>query len=256
MRSALGNCFVLGASAMCLLSVACHTESDQRFPVQSNAQGVTSEAPPAKAAERRDAALVRFVNAVPDIGAVDLYADSMLVITNIAYKTITPFQELPDDRFTFRLRPNGQHMAEALATETEGLGAGAHYSIVAFSESDVGKADLHVYSDDLTPPDAGKAKLRIINASPDVGEVDVSAPGGDDALFSGVNFKSSTKYANINPMRAELLIHREGEKTPLLKVPSMALQAGRIYTLILVGRASGNPKLETLSIEDRLGDQP
>lgn len=248
---------VLGAAAVSLLAGACQSDSDQRYPVQSKAQGsTTSEAPPARAAEHRDSALVRFIDTVPEMSGLDLYADSMMVMTNSTYKTVTPYQELPGESLAFRIRPANQHMAEPLDTESEGLSAGNHYTIVAFSDADAAKADLAVFKDDLAPPDAGKAKLRVINAAPDLSEIDVMMPGSEKALFSGVNYKSATKFANVSPLRSTIQIHREGEKTPVLEVPAMNIEAGRIYTLLIVGRATGTPKLETLQVEDRLGNLP
>lgn len=247
----------LGAAALSMLMGACRSDSDQRYPVQSKAQGSTSsEAPPAKAAEHRDAALVRFVDTVPDMAGVDLYAESMQVMTGSTYKTITPYKELPGENMTFRIRPAGQHMAEPMAAESEGLSAGNHYTVVAFTEADAARAKLVVFKDDLSPPEPGKCKLRVINAAPDLAEVDLVMPGSEKPLFSGVNYKSATSFAQVSPLRSAIAVHREGEKTPVLEVPPMTMEAGRIYTLLIVGRASGTPKLETLSVEDRLGDLP
>lgn len=88
-----------------LLAAACARESTQNQPVTTTTNMGTSTAPPAREAERRDNALVRLVHALPGAQAVDVFADDAKIFTNIAYKTVTPYRELSDDRHTFRVRP-------------------------------------------------------------------------------------------------------------------------------------------------------
>ncbi|MFO0984443.1 MAG: DUF4397 domain-containing protein [Planctomycetota bacterium] len=242
----------LGAAALAL--AACQSDTDQRFPVTSRTDQVATEAPPARAMEKRNTALVRFIHAVPEVAAVDLYGNSMLILTTVTYKTITPFQEVQHDSIEFRIRPSGQHMAEPLAVESEGIARGEHYTVAAFPQGQAAKADLRVFEDDLSPPPAGKAKLRVINGAADLSEIDVSLSGGEKPLFTGINFKSASRYGDVNPVTGSVKIHREGEKTPVLDVPFVHLEAGKIYTLVIVGRAVGTPRLEALTVEDRLGD--
>jgi hypothetical protein len=242
-------------AALCVLSsvVACVNEPDQVLPVSTTSEGVTSRAPASADAARRDHAFVRFVHTIPDVVAVDVYADDMRIFTSVPYGMVTPFKELPDEGYTLRIRPAGQDMAVPMAEESEGIAEGRHYTIGAF-RTDSGKADLVIFNDELTPPKAGTARLRVINASPDVGELDLFTPGAEDPVHDGVDYRESSGYAEIKPMSGKLELHRDGERTTLVDTPVSTFDAGKVYTLIVLGWSRGTPPdLKTIVVEDRFG---
>ncbi|CAN5438849.1 hypothetical protein BH20ACI3_BH20ACI3_19200 [soil metagenome] len=176
---------VLGLLALMLVA-ACSSESNQNQPVTTTTNAGTSKAPPATEVKQRGNALVRVINAVPAGPSVDVFADDTKVFTGIAYKTTTAYKEVSGERHTFRIRPKGQDTAQPLAENSEGLSYGKHYTVIAMAEAN-GKPTLYVYDDDLVPPSSGKAKVRVIHASADAGEVEVYAKEGNKKLFGGVN---------------------------------------------------------------------
>lgn len=236
-----------------LLGAACTTEQEQSLPVTSKSPSGVSTTTPSAAAETRNRALVRFIQAVPEVDSADVFADDMLVFTNVSYQTVTAYREVPDHRLTFRLRPGGQHMAEPMAEESQGLSAGKHYTVIAVRDATNAKADIRVLEDELLPPTPGKTKVRWINATPDLEEIDVYAPGTEKPLFSGVNFKAHTDYAEVSPMSGPLQVHRAGEKTPVFTISKTDCLAGNLYTIVITGRASGSPPLRAIVVEDRFG---
>jgi hypothetical protein len=246
---------VLAFIALLLLMGACARESTQNQPVTTTTNAGTATAPPAREAERRDNALVRVVHAVPGAQAVDVFTDDTRTFTNVAYKTVTPYREISDDRHAFRVRPQGQDQTTApLAENSENLGGGNHYTVVALPRDATGReATLRIFSDRLTPPTAGKAKVRVVHAAPDAGEVDVYARGREDALFGGVNVETATTYTEVDPMTVTLEVRPEGQQQAVLTVPNARFEAGKIYTIVVMGRTRGTPRLEAVIIEDQLG---
>jgi hypothetical protein len=236
-----------------LITAACTTEQEQSMPVTSKSPSGVSTTTPSVSAETRNRALVRFIQAVPEVDSADVFADDMLVFTNISYQTVTAYREVPDNRLTFRLRPSGQYMAEPMAEESQGLSAGKHYTIVAVRDEKSAKADIRVLEDELIPPTPGKTKVRWINATPDLEEIDVYAPGTEKPLFSGLNFKGHTDYAEVSPMSGPLQIHRAGEKTPVFTISKADCQPGGLYTIVITGHATGTPPLRAIVVEDRFG---
>ena len=97
---------------MLLLAAACSNETKQTQPVISKTGSGTSTAPPAKEAGQRDNALVRVINAVPGNVSFDIFADDKKVFESVAFKNVTPYKELSDDRHSFRVRNAGQDMAQ------------------------------------------------------------------------------------------------------------------------------------------------
>lgn len=241
----------LGLVAL-LIVTACSSESNQNRPVTTTTNTGTSNAPPATEVKQRGNALVRVIHAVPGGAAVDVFADDAKVFSGIAYKTASPYKEVSGERHTFRIRPAGQDTAQPLAENSEGLSDGKHYTVVAMADAN-GKPTLYVYNDDLVPPSSGKAKVRLIHASADAGEVDVYAREGNKKLFGGVNALSETGYSEFDPMTGTIEVRPEGKTNAVLTIPNAKFGAGDTYTIVVVGKAKGTPKLEAMIVEDKLG---
>ena len=265
-----------GATAFgaCILLIAagCASKTDQA--TTTKAGGETSTAPSGKAAANEKVALVRFVNAIPGVPTSLSFGDQQ-AFTDVAYRTVTPYKELPGERHDFKLLVSGQKdTTQPAATNSEGLTNGARYTVVASLDKN-GRDKLDVITDNLSEPANGKAKVRVINGSED--EVDVVAPAprtgrnegsadrmtnnrtnanNEDKWFSGVNQASSTSYKDVDPLKGTLDVRRAGSDPARrgavngAEVP-VDFVAGKLYTIVVTG---GTPKypLEVVKIEDEL----
>jgi Domain of unknown function (DUF4397) len=232
-----------------LFTVACTTESERTESVTTTTDKGTTSAPAAKDAEKRDKALVRVVQALPDYERVDAYVGDAKEFPNVTYKSVTPYKEVPDNQEQFAIKPVGQDSAQPLAQNREGIRGGDHYTAIAMPATD-GKPTLRVVGDNLTPPPAGKASVRVINASPGAGEVNVYLKDKENALFEGVNTQTATFYREVEPMTTTLEVRPQGKTDVLLTVPNVRLEPGHIYTFVIAGKGKGN--LEVMKIDDRL----
>jgi hypothetical protein len=167
----LGICGVLGFAG------ACSSNKTTEQAVQTKAPGQNSSSPAGADAKKADRALVRFVNATAE--PKDLYFGDTAVFQNIGNKKVTRYMEVPSERHEFKLMAAGQPATgTALASDSEGPGAGKHYTVVA-SVNKSGKAELTSLDDNLVTPTAGQAKIRVINTVPGF-DVDVYVPGKED----------------------------------------------------------------------------
>jgi Domain of unknown function (DUF4397) len=253
-----------------LLAAACSRESQQTQPVTTKTEKGTSTAPPAKEVEQRGRTLVRIIHAMPGSSALDMFADEAKAFGNIPYKTVTPYKELsgklpptptvaevpaPSNQLqvVFRIRPVAQDTTPPLAETSGVLTPGNHYTVIVLPSAEGKEPSLKITSDDLTPAPSEKARVRVIHASSDAGEVDVYAKETDKALFDGVNFKSEVGYKEVQPMTATLEVRPKDKKSPLATASNVKWEAGRTYTIIVMGRVKGRPKLEAVTVEDQLG---
>src|SRR5215475_16161556 len=243
--------FSLIIATALLWMVACTSESQRTEPVTTTTEKGASTAPPAKEAEKANKALVRVVNALPGTAPVDVFVGDTKEFNNVAYKAVTPYKETPDVQKQFAIKPAGQDSAQPLAQNTEGISGGDHYTAIAMPNPD-GQPTLKVIPDKLTPPPSGKASVRVINASPDAGELDVFVKGKEEALVSGVNPETVTNYKEIDPVTGALEVRPEGKPNALVTVPAQKFEAGHLYTIIVTGKAKGAPKLEAVKIDDQL----
>ncbi len=246
-------CASVLALAAFLLMAACTQEAGQNQPITSTSTSGTSTAPPAAEVKQRNNALVRVIHAIPGGSTIDVFADDTKAFSNLTYKTTTPYQELSGERHIFRVRVPGMDKMEPLAQNSEGLGGGKHYTVIVLPGVDNNRAELRVVDDNLVPPTSGKARVRLINASADAGEVDVYAQGQSDKFFAGVKSQSASNYNDVDPLTTTLEVRPVNETNSMFTTPDMKFDAGKIYTILLVGRAKTAPKLETIIVEDQLG---
>ena len=207
----------------------------------SETPGANPSAAPDQQANEQKTAMVRYVNAIPASTSAkdqtDLWFGDMKAFSNVAYKEVTQYMQMPAQREDFKLQTAGNTQPNALATVTEGLSAGHYYTVVAERKKD-NSLSLDAIDDDLSTPDAGKAKVRIINAAMGIGDVNVVGHSG--SLFDGVDANSSTSYKQIDPMNGALEVRKGDNKTDVVRLSNFDIQAGKLYTFLLVG-GSGQP---------------
>ncbi len=237
-------------AALSLTVAGCQRDSTANAPVTTVTPDGQSSAPAAAAVEERDNALVRVVHAVPAGQRVDVFADDALVFDALEYRKVTPYRELSGERHEFAVRPAGMAQAEPLAENSEGLDDGGHYTVFAVPDDEGKSAMLRIVEDDTSMPPAGKARLRVVHASGDAGDVDVFVTGKEDALVDGVNFQAVSTYDDIDPAAGTVTVRRDGGEGAMVTLRDVRFDAGRTYTMVIVGRATGSPKLEAFMIED------
>jgi len=231
--------------AICVLLAGCNSKTNQ--PSASQTPSGSSTAPSGQDAATQKKALVRFAQTIPGNQRMDLWFGDMKVFSNVAYKDVTPYVEVPAERHEFRLEPSGDNQTTSPATNSEGLTAGGHYTIVAEKKTGKMAVTLDALNDDLNPPTNGKAKMRVINAAVGLGKIDVVGPDGK--IFGGIGDDSSTSYKEIAPTQGVLEIRRSDKKVDALRV-NATLQPGRLYTIFIVGGAGA--RLEAIPVTDQL----
>jgi Domain of unknown function (DUF4397) len=255
-RSQLTLLITLLIGALALFLAACSPEAERNEPVATTvASGTPTTASPAAEVKKRERALLRVIHALPGLNQADLKDDQGTIISLTNYKQVTPYSELKSEVQTLRLTPLGQANAQPLATNNEVMMAGRHYTAIVLPDKN-GKAELRVINDNLTPPLEGKVKVRVINAAADIGEIDVYAQGNKEPLFTGVNLQTVTDYNEIAAGTTTLEVRPEGQPKALLTVPNVKLEPLKIYTIVVLGKSKGTPKLETTVITDELVGAP
>ena len=254
----------LAPALLILAAAACAgTGSEGNVAVTTKTEAGTTSAPPAGEVAARKNALVRFVHAVPGLASVDLFAGDSKAFDGAFYRTVTAYAELPSASTVYRLRLAGQETGEPLAEENESFGAGRHHTVVFVAPpagpglfSKGGDGELRFLADEFEAPAAGRAKVRVFNASPDLDEVELYASGRAEPLVKGAKFGAATAYAEVEPAAAGLEVRRAGENITTLNVPGQSVEAGGLYTVFITGGTKGAAKLEAFVVEDQFGPAP
>ncbi len=238
------------AIALLLLigGVACSGTETRSSAVTTSSPAGTSTAPSANAAASRDEALVRVVHAIPNGAPMDLFAGDLLLFSSVTFKSVSSYRALDGKRYAFALRPAGMTTAAPLSSNTEGLTDGRYYSVFALP-GDKGGARLRVVGGELNQPASGKARFPLVHSGDGVGAVDVHAPGLATPLFNAVGFQDVTRYNDVSPISGQIEVRTAGATAPVVMLPNSRVEAGRFYTMVIVGNA---PALEAFIIEDML----
>ena len=235
--------YALAVAVGALLAGMCACERKTTSASQTVTNRDKSEAPPGVAVAREDRALIRFINADPTGKPRELWVTNARVFSNVPYKSITPYVEVPTKVLQVRIRE--AEGPEDLITAREELFAGRHYTLVAIPRND-GTSILLKISDGLNQPKPGQAKVRLINATQDVDNLDLYRAGSQRKIEKEVDADAATKFTEVDPGIFEI---RPAKQPVALRLTKLRAEADRFYTFVVVGRTGD---LDVVRIEDRL----
>jgi hypothetical protein len=202
---------------------------------------------------REGSSMVRLINAVPSDAAVDVFADDAAVFSGVAYKAVTPYQNLKDNLVTFELRPAGAvagDTAGPLAQNREMLANGDRYTVVVLPAEDDGNPTLRVLEEPTDAGEPGKARIRFVNAAPGTETFDVYVPGSTDAFFDDVDFRTEAGFKDMDAGTGQVVVRGDDNGPVLLTLPERTFEAGKTYTVVVTRKSATGRELEVVTIED------
>lgn len=230
-------------------TMACAGAKTDR-PVVTTADGESKASPSGTEMAKEGKSLVRLVNAIPGKAGIDISSEDRTVFTGIDYKGVTSYAEIRDNAVTFRLRATGHD--SSLADNKEMMTDGYRYTIVALP-GEKGEPRMRILRDEVVP-DSGKARIRVINAAPDIGNVDVAMQGQKDALFHNVHYGTEAGFTDIAPTSATLEVRSDLKTRKPLLLKNMHFVAGKAYTIVLSGWGTGG--IDAITFDDTLAGIP
>lgn len=179
---------------------------------------------------RDNTARVRVLHASPDAPAVDVLVDDAEVLADVAYPTASGYLAVPAG--ARNLKVNAANSAATVIDVTPTLDAGASYSVLAVNF--LARIEPLLLVDDRSVV-SGKARVRVAHGSPDAPAVDVLA--NDVAVLTNVPFKAASAYLEVDPGDYVFKLNLAGTATTALTSPTLALEGGRVYTVVAIGSA-------------------
>lgn len=188
-----------------------------------------------------DSAQIRFIDASPDTGGLDVYQNSSAVAYNIGFGTITSYVPLTQGSYTFAADAAGtrQQLVSAKQTLTEGKQYTAIIGNIAASLQET------IFTDQNTPAPAGQVAFRFIDEATRVGAVDIylvptsgklstSAP-----VATNIAFTATTGYINVPTGTYAIVVVPTGTvpistTVTLLTGSQTAYSAGAVRTVVLI----------------------
>ncbi|MCQ3929188.1 MAG: hypothetical protein DPW16_01920 [Chloroflexi bacterium] len=209
------------------------------------AASITNHPTPAFA-QSADTVLLRFVHALPDGEAVDVYVNDGLVVPALAYGQATPHLAFPVGDYTLALRPAGSDVADAaIFSQSFNLAAsrtGYRQNTAVIQADEGGNPALALYFDDLDPATLGFARMHLIHAVAGVAPIDLQRTDGAPIL-QGVTFNQVSGSVNLPVGNYDLVVTATGDtpENALLAVGNIEVNTNLLYTVIVIGTASDDP---------------
>ncbi len=204
-----------------------------------------------------DNANVRVAHLSPNTPNVDVFLDGRLLpaLTNVPFKAVSGYLKIPVGPHDIAIFPTGKTTNPAIELKNITLEK-KNYTIGAvglLSGTGAQALKANVYVDDLTTI-AGKARVRVIHASPDAPAVDVGVKGGTpaEAVVKGITFPNATGYLELAPGSLPLEIRAAGASAAVFSFNTPSLAAGKVYTVFAVGRLGTAGEFGVVAVGDSL----
>ncbi len=207
-------------------------------------------APGAWAAAAPGQAWVRAAHAVPGLEGMAFTVtggpddDTVTLVDDAEYGSVSDYEALAPGDYTASVAPAGEAEQSAVLVTSFTVGQSSATTLAAIGTTD--QPRLATLSDDLTPPAAGTANVRVLPAAAAAPTVTVEAQDGPTITDVAV-FGQATAYAPVPAGRWALDLSG-GRKDSKAVVD---VEAGNVYTLVVVDGEDG--ALEVLPVTDAAG---
>lgn len=181
---------------------------------------------------------VRLAELAPDMTGVTMTITSaadpahVVMLPAVGYGGLSGYQRLDPGDYVVAVRPAGSSKPPVVSSALEAR-PGTSYTLAAIGDRNANS--LTVFTDDLTPPPAGSARLRVVAAAPAQPVLDVRGPGGS-AFALGLPSGRVSPYRTVPAGTLALAAGAPGAPATSLPVP---VAANQIVTVVLVSRGGG-----------------
>jgi hypothetical protein len=192
---------------------------------------------------------LRVMNASPNESGLDVLVDGKTVASGIGYGSNSDYVSVDSGSRHVQLEASGttnilidQNVSVSSSGETTVLATNVAASISAL-----------ILIDDATAPASGNVSLRVANASPTLGTVDVYVvtPGADltssTPVVKNLAFNNATDYQTLTAGAYEVVMTVPGSTLPLLDTGALNLATGQNRTVVSLDGVSGGFTATVLS---------
>ena len=195
-------------------------------------------------------AKLRVMNATPDEAQIDVSLASTSFATGVSYGTATGYSSVTSGSRDLQIYPSG--VATAYIDKTIDLSSGSSYT--AMSINVLSSATALLLTDNNSTPASNTAGLRIVNASPGLGTVDVYvvSPGTNlgsvSPTISSFAFEGVSDYQSLTASTSyEVYFTAPNQKTALVDSGPITYSNGQIRTMVTLNGNAGGYTLATLT---------
>jgi uncharacterized protein DUF4397 len=202
--------------------------------------------PGAPGARADSGTYVRLAQLLPDMSGVTISIASVadpdrgIMLPGEPYGALSAYQRIEPGDYVVTIRGVGDATTPVVSAALKAE-PGTSYTLASVGPTN--KRALAVFTDDLTAPPAGRARIRVINAAPPAPVLDVYGPGG--APFStGLPLNQVSGYQTVDAGTLALSVGPPGGMRTALAVP---VGGNQVISVVLVSdgpRISAQPHVD------------
>jgi hypothetical protein len=184
---------------------------------------------------------LRFMNASPNIAGFDVIVDDKTIASGIGYGNNSGYLPVSSGARHLQIETSGT--TNILLDQTLNLDDASQTTYLATNVAS--SISAMVLNDSTVKPSDGNATLRLVNASPSLGAVDVYVvtAGSDLASATPVvrsfGFQGSTDYQTLAAGDYQVVMTVPGSTFPLVDTGTVNLTAGQNRTVVALNGISG-----------------
>lgn len=189
-----------------------------------------------------NAAHVRLIDAVPDVGGLTVSVDGQRAWKETPFRGSTGYQGVTSGTYPVRL--DSSVLDGALMRRSLSFEKGHDYTVLALAGNAGRAAQMLVWEDESQARrDPGKAAVRLVNAAPGLGPVDLVV--NNIVGLKAIPYGRRSLALPLDGGAYDLEIAAADTPDALGEPIRLRLEVGHSYTLIAMGRAAD----QTLSLE-------
>jgi hypothetical protein len=175
---------------------------------------------------------LRVLHTSYDAPAVDVWVDGVVAITNLPYGASSGYAEIPVGMRNVQVTPAGQSSPVVIEADLN-IEESDDYSLAAV---DMLSNISAVVSVDDREPNANRARIKFLHASPDAPAVDIKLDSGNGpVVFSNVSFKNITDYVEVSEGSYTFVVTPTGTDTEVFVFQPIPVSNGTVYTVVAHG---------------------
>lgn len=184
---------------------------------------------------------IRFLNANPSIGPVDIYVNGRRVAANLNYRAFTEYMRAFPGYYRVAVFRAGTRIRPLFSTRINIISGRIYTGAVIGTARDV---SMQVITDIQRSLNPNRAFVRFVQLSPNSPAMDVYVD--NRLVITDLQYQEVSRYLSLAPGDHDLTLRASRTSRNLLENPSMMLRGGRSYTVYIVGNRNERPGLQVL----------
>jgi len=178
-------------------------------------------------------ARVRLLHFGYDVQPLDLRVNGALIASNITYGNSSGYKDVVAGQDTVSVHYAGNPLQRTSSIQP--VGEQNDYTVYAFPPAAAFSASMHSDPRQIPP---GKARIKLVNASDDLGQLAMRVTGASGVLVGPIGHTGVTPYVEVVSGKFAFSLERPAFANWFMDLDTVTLASSGVYTMIVHGTLS------------------